>query len=232
MRIRSPSGWGLRKRAGEAAAPLFPPTANRRQAVLAREPRIRVDGQDANAAPTRFPVGTTAMNPSTAPAYPKAGLSKCRFQPQVFTRLFHVKHLFQPSLCCAKQTSPGKIRQGRRPGNVSPCIPPRSEWRKSIEFGRTRLIEPARCASLESSRFHDLRRCQSKLASARAALFDTSEFNLFSPFGAEECAHRRRRGGGGGRVGGRGPGGGRAGPGRARLTRDRAPTRRTGRTRG
>ena len=222
MRIRSPSGWGLRKRAGEAAAPLFPPTANRRQAVLAREPRIRVDGQDANAAPTRFPVGTTAMNPSTAPAYPKAGLSKCRFQPQVFTRLFHVKHLFQPSLCCAKQTSPGKIRQGRRPGNVSPCIPPRSEWRKSIEFGRTRLIEPARCASLESSRFHDLRRCQSKLASARAALFDTSEFNLFSPFGAEECAQGRPRAGG--REGGR--------EGRARLTRDRAPTRRTGRTRG
>lgn len=218
MRIRSPSGWGLRKRAGEAAAPLFPPTANRRQAVLAREPRIRVDGQDANAAPTRFPVGTTAMNPSTAPAYPKAGLSKCRFQPQVFTRLFHVKHLFQPSLCCAKQTSPGKIRQGRRPGNVSPCIPPRSEWRKSIEFGRTRLIEPARCASLESSRFHDLRRCQSKLASARAALFDTSEFNLFSPFGAEECAQGRPR------EGGR--------EGRARLTRDRAPARRTGRTRG
>ena len=216
MRIRSPSGWGLRKRVGEAAPPpCFPPTANRRQAVLAREPRIRVDGQDANAAPTRFPVGTTAMNPSTAPAYPKAGLSKCRFQPQVFARLFHVKHLFQPSLCCAKQTSPGKIRQGRRPGNVSPCIPPRSEWRKSIEFGRTRLIEPARCASLESSRFHDLRRCQSKHAShaqPSSMLPNSTSFR-----------HSERR---------NAPKDGRGREGRARLTRDRAPARRTGRTRG
>ncbi|MCQ5105330.1 hypothetical protein, partial [Eggerthella lenta] len=86
---------------------------------------------------------------------------------------------------------------------ANPAYPRWRDWRKCVgENGEkyidanTRLIEPARCASLESSRFHDLRRCQSKRASARATLFDASEFNLFSPFGAEECAQGRPREGG------------------------------------
>ena len=200
MRIRSPSGWGLRKRAGEAAAPLFPPTANRRQAVLAREPRIRVDGQDANAAPTRFPVGTTAMNPSTAPAYPKAGLSKCRFQPQVFTRLFHVKHLFQPSLCCAKQTSPGKIRQGRRPGNVSPCIPPALRMAKKH---RIRKDEAHRTRPVRLVGIQPLPRPAAMPKQARLRTRSPLRYFRIQPLFAIRSGGMRPRTAEGGREGGR-----------------------------
>ena len=203
MRIRSPSGWGLRKRAGEAAAPLFPPTANRRQAVLAREPRIRVDGQDANAAPTRFPVGTTAMNPSTAPAYPKAGLSKCRFQPQVFTRLFHVKHLFQPSLCCAKQTSPGKI---------SPRAPNGEKASNSEGRGSSNPPGAPRWNPAASTTCGDAKASSPPHAQPSSILPNSTSFR-----------HSERR---------NAPKDGRGREGRARLTRDRAPARRTGRTRG
>lgn len=196
MRIRSPSGWGLRKRVGEAAAaPLYangkpqagrprartPNSRRRSRCQRGTDPFPRRNNRDESINRSRIPEGGSFEMP-----FPAAGLR------QIVSR-----ETFVPTIALLRKADkPRQDTAGAASRQRRPCIPPRSEWRKSIEFGRTRLIEPARCASLESSRFHDLRRCQSKLASARATLFDTSEFNLFSPFGAEECAQGRPREGG------------------------------------
>lgn len=218
MRIRSPSGWGLRKRVGEAAAaPLYangkpqagrprartPNSRRRSRCQRGTDPFPRRNNRDESINRSRIPEGGSFEMP-----FPAAGLR------QIVSR-----ETFVPTIALLRKADkPRQDTAGAASRQRQPMHPPALRMAKKhrIRKDEAHRTRPVRLVGIQPLPRPAAMPKQARLP--RATLFDASEFNLFSPFGAEECAQGRPR------EGGR--------EGRARLTRDRAPARRTGRTRG
>lgn len=221
MRIRSPSGWGLRKRVGEAAAaPLYangkpqagrprartPNSRRRSRCQRGADPFPRRNNRDESINRSRIPEGGSFEMP-----FPAAGLR------QIVSR-----ETFVPTIALLRKAD--KTRQdtaGAASRQRQPMHPPALRMAKKH---RIRKDEAHRTRPVRLVGIQPLPRPAAMPKQARLRTRNPLRYFRIQPLFAIRSGGMRPRTAEGGREGGR--------EGRARLTRDRAPARRTGRTRG
>ena len=214
MRIRSPSGWGLRKRVGEAAAPSF------RQRPRARTPNSRRRSRCQRGADP-FPRRNNRDESINRPRIPEGGSFEMPF-PAAGLRQIVSRETFVPTIALLRKAD--KTRQdtaGAASRQRQPMHPPALRMAKKH---RIRKDEAHRTRPVRLVGIQPLPRPAAMPKQARLRTRNPLRYFRIQPLFAIRSGGMRPRTAEGGREGGR--------EGRARLTRDRAPARRTGRTRG